>query len=78
MLVEDDPHIRQGLKTTLAALGFRSGEATTGEEALLRLRELDYDVVLMDLNMPGIGGVEACRRVRSCISQNVHHRGHRS
>ncbi len=69
LLVEDDPHIRQGLKTTLCALSFKTGEAASGEEALLRLRENDYDVVLMDLNMPGIGGVEACRRVRSAFPQ---------
>ncbi len=64
LLVEDDPHIRQSLKTTLSALGFETGEASTGEEALARLRMATYDVVLMDLNMAGMGGVEACRRVR--------------
>ncbi|RXH54675.1 response regulator transcription factor [Granulicella sibirica] len=64
LLVEDDLSIRRGLKTTLTALGFDIGEASTGEEALTRLRMVDYDAVLMDLNMPGMGGVEACRRVR--------------
>ncbi len=64
LLVEDDTAIRRGLKATLGAMGFEIGEASTGEEALTRLRAVEYDVVLMDLNMPGMGGVEACRRVR--------------
>ena len=64
LLVEDDRAIRRGLRATLSALNFAVGEAASGEEALTRLRTVDYDAVLMDLNMPGIGGVEACRRVR--------------
>lgn len=64
LLVEDDRSIRRSLRATLSALHFEVGEAGSGEEALTQLRLLDYDAVLMDLNMPGIGGVEACRRVR--------------
>jgi len=69
LLVEDDSSIRRGLRATLSALQFDIGEASTGEEALLRLRMIDYDAVLMDLNMPGMGGVEACRRVRKEFPQ---------
>jgi two-component system KDP operon response regulator KdpE len=65
LLVEDDASIRRGLRATLSALHFVVGEASTGEESLLALRRIDYDAVLMDLNMPGMGGVEACRRVRA-------------
>jgi two-component system, OmpR family, KDP operon response regulator KdpE len=64
LLVEDDTSIRRGLRATLAAMEFEIGEASTGEEAIMRLRMVDYDAVLMDLNMPGIGGIEACRRAR--------------
>lgn len=64
LLVEDDRSIRRGLFATLSALGFTLGEAESGEEALKRLRMLAYDAVLLDLNMPGMGGVEACRQVR--------------
>ena len=64
LLVEDDKSIRRGLYATLSSMGFDLGEAGSGEEALTRLRMIAYDAVLMDLNMPGMGGVEACRRVR--------------
>ena len=69
LLVEDDLSIRRSLRATLSALGFETGEASTGEEALTRLRMVNYDAVLMDLNMPGMGGVEACRRVRKEFPQ---------
>jgi two-component system KDP operon response regulator KdpE len=69
LVVEDDPGIRQSLFETLGALGFAVGEAINGEEALVRLRMVDYDAVLLDVNMPGMGGMETCRR----ISQNDPH-----
>ena len=69
LLVEDDSSIRRGLKATLSALQFDIGEASTGEEALTRLRMVKYDLVLMDLNMPGMGGVETCRLVRQEFPQ---------
>jgi two-component system, OmpR family, KDP operon response regulator KdpE len=69
LLVEDDLSIRRGLRATLLALQFRIGEASSGEEALVRLRAATYDAILMDLNMPGMGGVEACRRVRKEFPQ---------
>jgi two-component system KDP operon response regulator KdpE len=69
LLVEDDASIRRSLRATLSALDFETGEASTGEEALTRLRMVNYDAVLMDLNMPGMGGVEACRRVRKEFPQ---------
>lgn len=66
LVVEDDAGIRQSLIETLTALGFMIGQASTGEEALLRLRMIDYDAVLLDINMSGMGGIAACR----IISQN--------
>jgi len=61
LVVEDDAGIRQSLIETLTALGFMIGQAGTGEEALLRLRMIDYDAVLLDINMSGMGGIAACR-----------------
>ena len=55
LLVEDDLSIRRGLRTTLSALQFRVGEASSGEEALIKIRAASYDAVLMDLNMQGMG-----------------------
>ncbi|WP_051978344.1 response regulator transcription factor [Edaphobacter aggregans] len=63
LIVEDDAGIRQSLFETLTALGFTIGEASNGEQALLRLRMVDYDAVLLDINMPGMGGIETCRRI---------------
>jgi two-component system, OmpR family, KDP operon response regulator KdpE len=63
LVVEDDAGIRQSLFEILSALGFVIGEAGNGEEALLRLRMIGYDAVLLDINMPGMGGMEACRRI---------------
>jgi len=63
LVVEDDAGIRQSLFETLSALGFVIGEACNGEEALLRLRMIDYDAVVLDINMPGMGGIETCRRI---------------
>jgi two-component system, OmpR family, KDP operon response regulator KdpE len=63
LVVEDDAGIRQSLFVTLSALGFVIGEAANGEEALQRLRMIDYDAVLLDINMPGMGGIETCRRI---------------
>ena len=63
LIVEDDLGIRQSLFETLAALGFAVGEASNGEEALVRFRMVDHDVVLLDINMPGMGGLEACRQI---------------
>jgi two-component system KDP operon response regulator KdpE len=63
LIVEDDAGIRQSLFETLNALGFIIGEAGNGEEAMVRLRMVDYDAVLLDINMPGIDGIETCRRI---------------
>jgi two-component system KDP operon response regulator KdpE len=63
LVVEDDAGIRLSLFEALGALGFAIGEAENGEEALLRLRMVNYDAVLLDINMPGIGGKETCRKI---------------
>jgi two-component system KDP operon response regulator KdpE len=69
LIVEDDSALRRTLRTTLDALGFDIGEASNGEEALTRLRMVDYEAVLLDINMPGMGGVETCRRVRRIFTR---------
>jgi two-component system, OmpR family, KDP operon response regulator KdpE len=63
LVVEDDAGIRQSLFETLSALGFLVGEAENGEEALVRLQMVAYDAVLLDINMPGMNGLETSRRI---------------
>jgi two-component system, OmpR family, KDP operon response regulator KdpE len=64
LVVDDEPSLRKVLRTSLTACGFTVNEARSGEEALGAAQSHAFDLVLMDINMPGIGGVEACRRIR--------------
>jgi two-component system KDP operon response regulator KdpE len=64
LIVEDDSALRQSLRDTLEAAGFCPREASSGEEAILALRNSKFETILLDINMPGIGGMEACRRIR--------------
>jgi two-component system KDP operon response regulator KdpE len=64
LLVDDESPIRRALRPPLLDLGFHVVEASRGEEALQQLRAGTFDVVLLDINMPGIGGLETLRRIR--------------
>jgi two-component system KDP operon response regulator KdpE len=65
LVVDDEPAMRRGIRASLTARGYSVDEFRNGEEAVMAMREQPADLVLMDINMPGIGGVEACRRIRS-------------
>jgi two-component system KDP operon response regulator KdpE len=65
LVVDDEPQIRRVLRTTLAAQGYEVFDAKTGEDALLAIRDQRFDLVLLDMNMPGIGGLAACREIRA-------------
>jgi two-component system, OmpR family, KDP operon response regulator KdpE len=65
LIVDDDPQIRRVMKMTLSAEGYEVEDARTGEEAQEALRDGHYDLVLLDINMPGMGGLEACRQIRA-------------
>ena len=65
LVVDDEPQIRRVMKTALAANGYEAFEARTGEEALDSLRENHPDLILLDMNMPGMGGMAACRNIRA-------------
>jgi two-component system KDP operon response regulator KdpE len=65
LLVDDESAIRRALRPPLIELGFQVIEASRGEDALQMLRAGAFDVVLLDVNMPGIGGIETLRRIRA-------------
>jgi two-component system KDP operon response regulator KdpE len=64
LIVDDESSIRLSLRTILAGLGFTVVEAARGEEAVALVRTARFDVVLLDINMPGLGGIEVCRVMR--------------
>jgi two-component system, OmpR family, KDP operon response regulator KdpE len=65
LVVDDEPQIRRVMRTTLVARGYMVDDARNGEDALEKLRAERFDLVLLDMNMPGIGGMETCRIIRS-------------
>jgi two-component system KDP operon response regulator KdpE len=65
LLVDDEAAIRRALRTSLNELGFHTVEASRGEEALHLARADAFDVVLLDINMPGIGGMKTLVRLRA-------------
>jgi two-component system, OmpR family, KDP operon response regulator KdpE len=65
LVVDDEPQIRRVMRTTLIAQGYEVADARSGEDALERLRAEHYDLVLLDINLPGISGVETCRQIRA-------------
>ena len=65
LVVDDEPQIRRMMRATLTGTGHQVDEARTGEEALEKFRAFLPDLVLLDLNMPGMGGLETCRELRN-------------
>ena len=64
LVVDDESSIRRALRATLSSLGFVTVEAGRGEEAMLLVRTTQFHAVLLDINMPGLGGIETCRGLR--------------
>jgi two-component system KDP operon response regulator KdpE len=65
LVVDDEAFLRRTLRSSLTAGGFKVEEARSGEEAVTSVQQHSVDVVLLDVNMPGMGGLEACRRIRA-------------
>jgi two-component system KDP operon response regulator KdpE len=64
LVVDDEPQIRRTLRATLLPQGYVVSEAASGEEALEGLHLTKPDLILLDLNMPGMGGLATCRAIR--------------
>src|SRR5689334_9960483 len=64
LVVDDEPQIRRIMRTTLTGSGYEVEDAKTGEEALETVRSFRPDLVLLDINMPGMGGIATCRELR--------------
>jgi two-component system KDP operon response regulator KdpE len=64
LVVDDEPQIRRVLRSALTSQGYVITDAKTGEEGVESVRKNKPDLVLLDVNMPGMGGIEACREIR--------------
>jgi len=64
LVVDDEPRLRCVLRSMLSALGFVVADAENGETAIERVREEKFDLILLDVNMPGLDGLETCRAIR--------------
>jgi two-component system KDP operon response regulator KdpE len=71
LVVDDEPQIRRIMRTTLTGAGYEVDDAKTGEESLEKVREFHPDLVLLDINMPGMGGLAACRAIRASANIGI-------
>src|SRR5260370_10074358 len=67
LIVDDETAIRWALRKTLQRMNFEIEEAETGEQAIALVRTVRFDAVLLDIGMPGMNGIEACRRIRQLM-----------
>jgi two-component system KDP operon response regulator KdpE len=65
LVVDDEPQMRRVLRSTLSVLGFVVADAESGEAAMERVRHEKFDLILLDINMTGLSGLETCRAIRS-------------
>jgi two-component system, OmpR family, KDP operon response regulator KdpE len=71
LVVDDEPQIRRIMRTTLTGAGYEVDDAKTGEEAIDKLRDYHPDLILLDVNMPGMGGLAACREIRASTGVGI-------
>lgn len=71
LVVDDEPQIRRIMRTTLTGAGYEVDDARTGEDGLLKMRDYLPDLILLDMNMPGMGGLATCRTMRADTSAAI-------
>src|SRR3984893_11503276 len=64
LVVDDDPQIRRVMRIMLTGQGYEVDDAKSGEAAIDKLSQHRFDLVILDVGMPGMGGLEACRAIR--------------
>ena len=65
LVVDDEAALRRTLRASLVTSGFAVEEAGNGPEAIAAIQRRSFDLVLLDVNMPGMSGVEVCRQIRA-------------
>jgi two-component system KDP operon response regulator KdpE len=65
LVVDDDPQIRRVMKATLVGHGYEVVEARTGEDAMETISAEAPNLILLDMNLPGMGGLETCQAIRA-------------
>ena len=71
LVVDDDAQIRRVLRTTLSAARYDVDAAASGQEALEMMKDRQYHMVLLDLSMPGVDGLDLCRTLRSTSEAEI-------
>ncbi|MEY2688552.1 MAG: hypothetical protein RL375_2750 [Pseudomonadota bacterium] len=71
LIVDDNPLNSHLARHMFKRLGWQSEVVSSGADALARLGERSFDLVLLDLRMPGMGGEEVCRRIRHDLGQTA-------
>ncbi len=64
LVVDDEPQLRRVMRAALTKQDYIIDDARSGEAALEKIRAERYDLIILDRNMPGMGGVETCRSIR--------------
>ena len=64
LIVDDEQSVRRFLSTTLTSQGYQIEEAVTGQEALIKATSMQPDLIILDLGLPDIDGIEVTRQMR--------------
>lgn len=68
LVVDDEPQIRRVMRTALTASGYEVSDVRSSEDAVEAVRDAAFDLVLLDMNLPGMDGLAACRAIREIRS----------